>query len=502
VTSIDILSDDVLLAIFDFCMDEYQYTKEEIEAWQSLVHVCRRWRNIVFGSPRRLNLRLVIKDKTSVRDMLDVWPPLPLVIYGDPTGVDFSNIVSVLEHRDRVDEIRLWQVYGFALEKLLAVMQEPFPELTDLMLRSYDETAPVVPDSFLGGSAPRLRKLVLVGIPFPGLPNLLLSSAHLVGLYLENIPQTGYISPAAMVTTLSTLTNLESLSLQFQSPRSHPEPASRRLLPSTRSVLPIFTRFSFKGACEYLNDFVAHIVAPRLDELFITLFNDIVFDAPQFIQFISRTPTLKPLETGRIVFEDHAAKINLSSQKSGYGSLEVRISCREFDWQVSSLEQVCTLCLPPLSALEDLCIYQHTLSYPHWKDYIDNTLWVELLQPFTAVKKLYLSKELAPRIVPALQELVGGRTAEVLPALQNILLEELQPSARVQDDIRQFVSMRQAIGHSIVVSLWDRLPTTKSTAWRKPAIACLFCLQRKIACSAPPVGSTDMTCKYVVPLLF
>jgi hypothetical protein len=59
VISVDMLPDDVLLVIFDFCADEGQITKKGIEAWQSLVHVCRRWRSVVFGSPRRLNLRLV-----------------------------------------------------------------------------------------------------------------------------------------------------------------------------------------------------------------------------------------------------------------------------------------------------------------------------------------------------------------------------------------------------------------------------------------------------------
>ena len=45
-----------------------------------------------------------------------------------------------------------------------------------------------------------------------------------------------------------------------------------------------------------------------------------------------------------------------------------------------------------------------------------------------------------------------------------------------------------------------KLPSTKRSARRKPAIACLFCRERKIACGAPPVGSADTTCKYVVPL--
>lgn len=42
-----------------------------------------------------------------------------------------------------------------------------------------------------------------------------------------------------------------------------------------------------------------------------------------------------------------------------------------------------------------------------------------------------------------------------------------------------------------------KLPSTKRSARRKPAIACLFCRERKIACGAPPVGSADTTCKYV-----
>ena len=76
------LPDDVLLEIFDLYVDEDLYEGEsyEIEVWQTLVHVCRRWRRVVFGSPRRLNLRLVWTPGTPARDMLDVWPSFPLLI--------------------------------------------------------------------------------------------------------------------------------------------------------------------------------------------------------------------------------------------------------------------------------------------------------------------------------------------------------------------------------------------------------------------------------------
>ena len=55
-------------------------------------------------------------------------------------------------------------------------------------------------------------------------------------------------------------------------------------------------------------------------------------------------------------------------------------------------------------------------------------MWLELLLRFPTVNKLYLCKEFAPRVMPAVQEFVGVRTTEVLPTLQNIFLEELQSS--------------------------------------------------------------------------
>ena len=445
------LSDDALLAIFDFVVAR-KLVKKEIEPWQTLVHVCQRWRSVVFGSPRRLNLQLVCTAKTPARDTLDVWPTLPLIIQNrDGLTEGVNNIVAALERRDPVVKIELTHVNSSSLEKVLAAMQVPFPELTDLRLWSDDETVPALPNSFLGGSAPRLVYLLLYGIPFPGLPNLLMSATHLVKLILT-IPHSGSISPEVIVTALSTLTSLESLRLQFQSPLSHPDLESRRPPPKTRTLLPILSHFSFKGVYEYLDDLVARIVAPQLIEMSITFFNDIIFDTPHFIQFISRTPTLKTLKSAYVTFEDGAAKIYFQTPE--YNSLEVKILCKQLDWQASSLAQVCDSCLPPLSTLEKLSIHLTPPSNSNRQDNIGNTLWIEILHPFTAVKSLVLSEEFVPHIVPALKELVGGRTTAVLPALQNISLEA-QPSGPVQEGIQQFVAMRQVTGHPIEVSYGD-----------------------------------------------
>jgi hypothetical protein len=72
------------------------------------------------------------------------------------------------------------------------------------------------------------------------------------------------------------------------------------------------------------------------------------------------------------------------------------------------------------------------------------------------VKNLYLSKEFAPDIATVLQELVGDRMTEVLPSLQNIFVEGLEPSGPFQENIGQFVAARQLSDHHITISDWHR----------------------------------------------
>ena len=450
------LPDDVLLSIFDFCADKNEITEKDSEAWQTLVHVCHRWRSVVLESPRRLNLRLVCTSRTPARKTLDAWPAFPLVIQCDcrySAIESIDNIVAVLERRDRVCQIILVVFKSSHLENVSAAMQKPFRKLTRLQLWSYDDTMSVLTDSFLDGYAPRLRILSLLGIPFPGLTNLLLFTIHLVHLHLFDVPHSGYFSPEAMVTALSSLTRLELFLLEFHSPRSLPDPQSRLPPPPTRFVLPVLTHFAFKGVGEYLDDLVAGINAPQLYNVHITFFNQIVFDSPQFIQFINRTPTLKLFEKASVAFKDGVANINLSSRSSCHEELDVRIPCKELDWQISSVEQVLTSCLPPLPTLEDLYISENPYWQSDWQDNIENTLWLELLHPFTAVKNLYLSKDSARRIWPSLQEIFGDAATEVLPALEIIFLEGLQEWK--QEDTKKLVAMRTAGGHPITISHWN-----------------------------------------------
>ena len=445
---IDVLPDDVLLAIFHSFIKQPCRGKTGTEAWQSLIHVCRRWRSLILGSARSLNLQLFCTPETPVKDRLDVWPALPLIIAGNTIT---DNVVAALGQSNRVHEVLFLNLADWQFAKILAPMQVPFPELTYLRLWALEGTQLTIADSFLDGSAPRLQVLVFDSVSFPGLPRLLLSATYLVELHLEDIPHSGYISPEAMAAPLSVLSGLKVLSFGFQSPQSHPDQKGRSLPPPKRHILPALTTFRFKGLTEYIGELVSLIDTPQLDILDIKFFDQTDFCCPRLAQFISCTPKLRELDGAHLLFCNLITSVTFRSPTS-----ECSFSCRELDRPISFIKKVCDSSLHPLSKVEDLYI-DYRYSNIFWDNYaIENTIWLELLLPFTAVKNLYLCKEFAPCIAAALQELVGTRITEVLPSLQNISVEVLESSGPFQENIEQFVATRQLSNHSIAISNWNK----------------------------------------------
>ena len=171
--TIDMLPDVALLEIFDCYMDLFRENKDdEITAykWSILVHVCQKWRSVIFGSPRRLDLQLFCSDTTPVKETLAVWPPLPIIIEQCNLQARMDNIIVALEHNDRVCRIDM-VVPNSQWKEVLAQMQQPFPALTDLSIQSNEwwkdgplenKIPSVVSESFLGGSAPGLQYLNLI----------------------------------------------------------------------------------------------------------------------------------------------------------------------------------------------------------------------------------------------------------------------------------------------------------------------------------------------------
>jgi hypothetical protein len=453
--TMDVFPDDVLLHVFD-C---YLAHPSRVESWHTLVHVCRLWRSLVFGSPRRLNLRIACTNKMRVKDKLNFWPAFPIVLSGycdSPSGLD-HNIKAALKHKDRICQIKFVSVWY--ITRVFAALEEPFPALTNLELWSIDDDAPPVflsPVKFLGGSS-RLRSLELGGITIPGLSNLLMSLTDLVELRIDLTCESvsGFPSPKEIIAGVSALTKLNLFSLQFQF--DTPRERESQHVPPARAVLPALSSFTFKGVSEYLEDLVDLIDAPELDHLDIALysFNQVIFDTTQLLRFINRTAKLHVPIKAHIGFDDPEVWIEFSSTTQAPKKvLTLGILCMPRDPQFPCMAQFCRSPFFPLPTLESLYIGGGRYSERDRQYHIKNTQWIDSLEPFSTVKNLYLSKEFAPRIALTLQQLIGGRATEVLPTLQNIFVEEFELFGPVYEAIEQFVASRQRPDHPIVISGW------------------------------------------------
>ena len=461
--TIDILSNDILLCIFY----EYANGPYKGEEWRTLVHVCRRWRTLVFGSPRHLNLQLFCWIGTQVTKKLDIWPTFPIVVchrFCQDCKMPVDNLIAAIKHNDRVCEVdfhtfRVWD--KSQMEEVVSAMQVSFPALTDLTLCLTDdfETVMVIPNSFLGGSAPCLRRLHLEGMSFPGLPKLLLSTTSLVSLELC-LPHYWYISPDTMVACLSALARLKLFILEFESPQPRQD-RRRHLPPPTRTLLPALTFLGFKGVDEYAEDLMTRIDVPLLHSLHITFLNEIIRNVPQLSQFINRTPTFQAFDDARVAIFDDQSTITLPLPIRTTGceseALVLGISLEEETVeQLSSLTHLCRSLLPTIAKVEHLDIDGEGSLIPlDWSDEgARRSDWLELLRLFTGAKNLHLSKDIAPCISSYLREVAEERMTDVLPALKNLSaclygFQREGPDS-VGEDLKCFVAARQ-LGYTLLL---------------------------------------------------
>ena len=393
---------------------------------------------------------------------MDIWPELPIYIFDFdyPSKEARTNVVAALRLNHRVSRIYLDKTSDSAWETFAPLMEHLFPVLTHLSIQPYSQIKNTISRSFLGGSAPSLRDLVLIGVPFLALPELLLSTTNLVRLQYSNIPRSGYILPQAMVTGLSALTRLESLSLTFSSPHSlqgRPIPIPH---PHTRTLLPALTYLCFQGDVDYVENLMAQIDAPLLEEMVITLFHQEVLDVSQLAKFVRRADKLSFLDRAEVTFRSSYISVTLSQElrvgRVDPNTLMLYLGCHESDLRLPYLAQLCSSCLPTLSPFESLQI--HLPYYQNWEDFIviddQDSQWLELLRPFNTVKNLHLSKHVASRVAQVLRGISAGRVMELLPALEAIFISDLEHFGPVMEAISDFADARQLSGHP--VSIYDR----------------------------------------------
>ena len=452
-TTIKVLPEDILLEIFDFYrLDAMEQSKGHPWKWHRLAHVSRKWRDVVFRSPRRLCMRILCEYGAPIGSILASWPTLPLVakFHVGPIPKPIPRNVRVaLRRPDRLCEIDL-HVTSSMLASIVEVIQKPCRALEGIRITVEAPTGPpmLIRNAFLGGSSPHLREIKLDGIafPFPSIQQVLLSTKNLVELHLGHIPYDAYFSPNDLVTGLSTLLQLKQLTVDFHSLPSSPPLSVTRSPP--RHTLPSLMSLYFHGTSGYLEEFVAQIELPALCKIAVRLFNDIFFEIPEFCKFVPRLNALK--SPTRVIVKHSVDFIGVYFEgNSSDENWFVGTSCRQFDWQLSFVTQITSQLSSHLSSVRSLDI-QSGVELPTGEEDMDSTEWLELFQLFTHVTEVCVSEKLVPSIVPAL--VVEDMAAEVLPELNSLQLEGYRRSASVAKVAEQFVTTRMLSGRTVSLS--------------------------------------------------
>ena len=428
-----------MLDIFNFYRKNHDYSVRLVWEWHVLVHICKRWRRVIFGSPYRLHLQILCTDRTPVQKNLDIWPAFPIAVASEflggngPKGV--GNVNAALGHPDRVCYVKLGATDS-QLAKVVTVMQKPFPVLMRLGIMFWEGgwKDAHLPAEFLGGLAPCLQEINLNGVHFPALPSLLLSASDLVTLTLRSAFHADYVSSEAMIVGLAALTRLETLTIGITS-ALRPDPMIRPP-PETRVVLPALTSFTFEGAYNLLEGFVAQIHSPQLDRIRVNYLNgrpDIPeLPVAQLSKFVDRSmgPKFRHSRVGFVgsfigSFMSFSIYCHANHSYSDWRSSRTIISCDRI--RVPYVTHTLGRFSATLATVVHLELVQ--LGEARKLENADEVEWLHLLKQFPATQTLFISWELAGFVSLALERIKGEIVADMLPSLDLICLEDQQGSS-------------------------------------------------------------------------
>lgn len=424
--------------------------------------------------------------------MINHSPAFPLVLDYGPrlvktwTPAEEESLLFALQHLSRVNEIMLSAPQS-TLAEMTTAMLEAAPRLQHLILHS-QSTEFVLPKSFLDGNAPQLQHLILTGVSLGTLHPLLPSTTGLASLVLERVPSSAYFSPESLIAHIRSMPHLQTLSIGLLSAVPRPDLGSVRFLPSGRTSqarieLPSLTQLVYRGASAYLESLLARVRAPLLQDIDITLFNQLTLRLPRTCTFISDLDMFRPT-SARIDFAQTSAHILLFTASAGLQPSEpqsqspdmsLSVSCGRLDFQVSAMAQICSGLSgntgPGAGAHLLLSVEEFMLGFhqgelsEEWRgeEVIDPSLWRTLLAPFRQTRKLRVHVALAADLEralrpPELHAMDGLEQELLLPELRMIVLlhgDDERVLAGASEALRAFVDERNRVGHPVDVEPQD-----------------------------------------------
>ena len=483
--SIHVLNDDALLDVFTLCRPLLSNENEDINInthisageewsrrerwWYNLVHVCQRWRTLIFASASYLRICHVCTHGTQVGPMLAHSPILPLVVdYADETRGGWAEedaeglrFALLPERRDRVRRIRLLAHESHLWNFVAALFDGIFPALECLIVklreRSHESQTFKLPHRF---RAPRLRHLVLTHFGFPLATPILVTSVHLLTLSL-NLPV--YCLPNDLIERLSLLPRLDILNIASTSPISDDfgmpwGQGSQGNTPlNTHATLSSLHLFGFEGNSAYLKALLPGMTTPLLGGLQIAFFNQMT---PSVSCLLScRTTAENPnFSIGSAWFRFHQRGVSVCVCPSDEGRAYVfslHAFCRGLTSQLSFVSPLFDGSSLLLASVVDLsldCSRRTCLSEQHYDTENKRTHWRNLLRSFRNVEILRVHGELSQDISRAL--LLGSEAESLSSRVLLPRLKELQCTATgdlpdAGNALAAFIHACEAAGHTV-----------------------------------------------------
>ncbi|KAH9020972.1 hypothetical protein EDB84DRAFT_549953 [Lactarius hengduanensis] len=216
--------------------------------------------------------------------------------------------------------------------------------------------------------------------------------------------------------------------------------------PQLCAVLPALTEFEFRGGSKYLDELMAQIDTPRVEDVKIE-YSELDVQAPQFSEFIK----CSQFKLGRVDFYDPYIEIDHPQGECHQASYALIISDPEFQEFTSPyIAHVLGQLVPMLSNVAHLSVLgEHGVGD-----------MLPLLRLFPAVEVMDVPRKAAGYIASALEDIAEDMVTEVLPALQLLLLDG--------DDnkLERFLSLRRHSGRSVtIVNTQDEFAERLNARW-------------------------------------
>ena len=396
-----------------------------------------------------------------ILETLDHLPQMPLSIdYGHTrsgvtlTEQDELRIYHILRLHDRVLHIDL-NLPPSILRKVIMLLDQRFPMLKHLSLTfsatRRDSLPLTLPKAFL---APNLRHLTLPGISPPRRLQLLTSTVSLVTLDLRNIEASSYSRPRLLVARLRSLPQLKELCIGFSTPIPHPS-TERELLGEKGApvTLPSLKTLRFKGVGTYLESIVAQIRVPLLEQLDITLFNQLAFVLPHLFRLINSTLAFM-LRSAAVGFGRNEVFVTTDHHGppwTGFipAPFLFLVTCKQLDRQIDCASQICNALIPLLRCVDHFSFEyssEYQISTALEIGAIDYLTWHELLRSLKGVNHLYIPKGLLEELSRALRVDEVGSDPGFLRNLRSIHASD--------NRFTPFIDTRQAVGRPVRFVKW------------------------------------------------